>query len=196
VRCTSFLIFAAVGMLATSAAAQTAIDITTFIKDTTQAGTFVQDPDAPVSFRLAPGWNLINGIRWGDHESTLRFVETSSGIIVSLYYQSPLQPPYPADADAALRLGMQAKVLQRQREGITDYRVRPDSIRTRQVGGQPALSFIAEFASGEQTRVEYMLRVLGNGVKAHFFVIGIPATEDINAFCARLEPIASSLRIP
>jgi len=183
-------------MLATSATAQTNIDIITFIKDTTVAGIFIQDPDAPVSFRLPPGWNLINGIRWGDHEITLRFVETPSGIIVSLYYQLPLQPPFPEDADAALRLAMQAKVLQRQWEGITDYRVRPDSIRTRQVGDQPALSFIAEFASGDQTRVEYMLRVLGKRVKAHFFVMGIPTTEDINAFYERFEPIAASLRIP
>ncbi len=109
---------------------------------------------------------------------------------------SPLQPPYPQDAAASLRQGMEAKVLQRQQEGLPDYHVRPESVQARQVGGQPALSFIAEFTGQGQTRVEYMLRVLGKSTKAHFFVMGFPVTEDINAFCRRFEPIAASLRIP
>ncbi len=191
----SFLMLAAVGIAAGSVSAQS-VDLSSFIQNSTLGGTLVQDPEAPVSFTLAPGWKLTGGMRWGDHETTLRFVETPSGITVSLYYQYPLQPPFPADTDLALRQAMQAKVRQRQNEGLPDYRVRPDSIRTRQVGGQPALSFVAEFARGDQTRTEYMLRVLGKGAKAHFFVMGIPAAEDINAFCQRFEPIAASLRIP
>ena len=193
-----FLTFAAIGLLTTSAPAQNRdIDISAFIRNTSQAGTLIQDPAAPISFQLAPGWSLKNGIRWGDHESTLWFVEAASGITVALYYQSPLHPPFPGDAAAALRQGMEAKVLQRQRDnGISDYRVLPDSIQTRQVGGQPALSFIAQFTnSGGNTVGEYMVRVLGKSTKAHFFVVGIPA-NDISAFCRRLDPITESLRIP
>jgi hypothetical protein len=192
----SLFTLAASCLLATSAAAQTDIDIATFIKAVTSAQTLVQDPDGPVSFQLAPGWNLSRGIRWGDHETTLWFEEAGSHVTVTLYYQSPLQPPYPQDAAATLRQGMEAKVLQRQHDGFPDYHIRPDSIQNLQIGGQPALSFIAEFTGGGQSRVEYMLRVLGKSTKAHFFVMGIPATEDINAFCKRFDPIATSLRIP
>jgi hypothetical protein len=193
-----FLTFAAIGLLATSAAAQTAqtdIDISTFIKSATQGWTVIQDPEAPVSFQLAPGWNLDRGIRWGDHETTLWFGQAGSRITVALYYQSPLAQPYPQNAAAFLRQGMDAKVAQRQGEGFADYHVRPDSIQTLQVGGQPALSFIAEFNNGRQARAEYMLRVLGKSTKAHFFVMGIPA-EDIAAFVKSFDPIAETLRIP
>jgi len=65
---------------------------------------------------------------------------------------------------------MEAKVHERvEREGIVDYRIRPGSIQKRQVGGQPALSFIAEFTTQGEARV---------------------------AFCRRLEPIVASLNIP
>jgi hypothetical protein len=90
---------------------------------------------------------------------------------------------------------MNAKVRQRQKEGFPDYHVMPESVQSRQVGGQPALSFLGGFNQAGQPRVEYMVRVLGKSTKAHFFVIGIPATEDINAFCARFDQIALSLLI-
>jgi hypothetical protein len=189
-----FLAFAALA-LATSAAAQNAIDVTTFIKATFAGGTLLQDPDVPVSFQLTPGWVLRNGSRWGNHETTLSFGETQSGAEVALYYQYPLQAPYPKNVEAALVGGMNAKVRQRQKEGFPDYHVVPESVQTRQVGGQPALSFLGGFNQAGQPRVEYMVRVLGKNTKAHFFVIGIPATEDINAFCARFDQIALSLLI-
>jgi hypothetical protein len=193
----SILTLAAVGIFAASiCTAQTGIDVSSFVKETTKAGTLIQDPDAPVSFQLRPGWTLKDGSRWRDHETTLLFEEIASGITVSLYYQSPLQTPYLEGPDAALRQGMEDKVLQRQRAGLPDYHIRAESVELRQVGDQPALSFIAEFTSAGQTRYEYMLRVLGKTVKAHFFVMGIPANEDINAFCKRFEPIAAGLRIP
>jgi len=192
----SILTLTAVGIFAASiCTAQTGIDVSSFVKETTKAGTLIQDPDAPVSFQLRPGWTLNDGSRWGDHETTLLFEEIASGITVSLYYQSPLQTPYLEGPDAALRQGMEDKVLQRQRAGLSDYHIRAESVELRQVGDQPALSIIAEASAG-QTRYEYMLRVLGKTVKAHFFVMGIPANEDINAFCKRFEPIAASLSIP
>jgi hypothetical protein len=51
------------------------------------------DPDAPVSFQLAPGWTLAGGMRWGDHETTLRLQGAELLTMVSLYYQYPLQQP-------------------------------------------------------------------------------------------------------
>ncbi len=107
-----------------------------------------------------------------------------------------MQAPYPKDINAALVGGMNAKVRQRQKEGFRDYHVLAGSIQPRQIGGQPALSFLGGFTQAGQARAEYMVRVLGNGTKAHFFVIGIPPSEDINAFCARFDQIAPSLLIP
>jgi hypothetical protein len=193
-----FPAFASLSLLAASAVAQNpAIDVSTFIKSSTQTGTLVQDPEAPISFQLTPDWQLTEGARWGDHETTLAFVENESQLRVSLYYQYPLQERPSADPYQTLQQAMLAKVRERvERENIAEYHILPTSVQKRQVGGQPALSFIAEFTSQGQTRVEYMVRILGKNTKAHFFVMGIPATADIDAVCKRLEPIVTSLRIP
>jgi hypothetical protein len=168
-----------------------------FYQSTTPAGTLIQDPEAPISFQLAPGWALRNGMRWGDHETTLYFVETESEIPTAFYYQHPLQQQSATDPYEALRRAMEAKVHERvDREGMPDYHIRPGSVQKRQVGGRPALSFIAEFTSQGQSKVEYMVRVLGKNTKGHFFVMGIPASADIDAFSKRLEPIVASLLIP
>jgi hypothetical protein len=192
---TAILALTAIVLLAPSALARKT-DSAGFIRSETSAGTLIQDPDAPVSFELPPGWTLSSVTRWGNHETTLSFEETSSGITGALYYQYPLQPPFPKDDAASLRGGMLAKVRQLQREGLTDYHIRADSVQTREVGGQPVLSFVAEFTAQGQSRVEYMVRVLGKTTKAHFFVQGIPAASDINAFREGFDLIANSLQIP
>ena len=43
-------------------------------------------------------------------------MENASGITVALFYQSPLQPPCPEDAASTLRQGMEAEVVQVQRD--------------------------------------------------------------------------------
>ncbi len=71
---TPFLAIAALALAASAAAqnaaAQNAIDVTTFIKATFAGGALIQDPDAPISFQLTPGWVLRSGSRWGNHETT------------------------------------------------------------------------------------------------------------------------------
>ncbi len=38
-------------------------------------GNKVKDPDAPVSLELTAGWKLVDAVRWGDHETTLAFLD-------------------------------------------------------------------------------------------------------------------------
>src|SRR5689334_19247403 len=66
-------------------------------------GIVIQDPDAPISFRLPEGWTLLKGERWGDHETTLWFRDANSHLMLTLYYQYPLNPRTDGDAVVALR---------------------------------------------------------------------------------------------
>jgi hypothetical protein len=167
------------------------IHVTDFTQDGSSA---VKDPDAPVSFQLPQGWKLLGGTRWGDHETTLQLVDAESGIMVALYYQYPLQKPY-KDARASLLGGIDAKVRQRQGEGTMDYHVQSGSVHDLVVGGHPAASFVAEFTAADGTpEAEFMLRVLGEKTKAHFFLTMANGT-DFRALLERLAPLMVTLNV-
>jgi len=160
-------------------------------------GILIQDPDAPISFHPPKGWVLSKGQRWGDHETTLWFEDANSHLIFTLYYQYPLNPKTKIDAVTALRQAIDAKVNQRREsEGIADYHVREGSIQNLEVAGHPAMSYIGEFTQkdGAASR-EYMLRVLGNDAKGHFFVL-MPATADLDGAMKTIGAAATTLRLP
>jgi len=199
----TFLSYTALSLVALVVAAstgaaqqQTAIRVGDFTRSAADGRTLVKDPAAPALFELPKGWVLLDGVRWGDHETTLKLKEVYSNIEASFYYQFPVRNPNPADPAAALWGAMEAKVRQRRdKEGMVDYHIRPDSVLSRTVAGKPALSFFADFTNPQgEPAVEYMLRVLGGNVKAHFFLAS-PATAELDAFVKRLDAVADSLRI-
>jgi hypothetical protein len=165
-----------------------------FIEKTDASGTVVRDPDAPVSFGLPPEWVLIGGARWGQNETTLMFKDRDSGITAALYYQHPYQIPREHTADTELLSGMDNKVVLRQREGFTEYTIRAYTIQKRTVGDLPAISFVAQYTRDTHPKVEYMVRVLGSGTKAHFFVTLRPEV-DLNAFLKSFDGIVETLKI-
>jgi hypothetical protein len=108
------------------------------VEQFTLDGIHVKDPDAPVSFQLPPGWGLFSAMRWGSHETTLRLMDQKTHLMVSLYYQFPIQVIYPAEPEAFLVQGMNAKVVQRQNEeGFKDYRIRAGSVKNQVVDDWP-----------------------------------------------------------
>jgi hypothetical protein len=46
--------------------------------------TVVQEPNSPVSFRLPASWSVANVNHWGDHQTTIRFRQTTEGLGYSL----------------------------------------------------------------------------------------------------------------
>ena len=163
-----------------------------FIKD----GNVIQDPGAPVSLRLAPGWTLQQSSRLADSWTMLWFGKADEKITADIQYQYPLPAPYPADPDVALREEMDAKVrLRQERDGKKDYHVRPGSVQNRLVGGHPALSFIGEYTLQGRPFVDYTVRVLGKSTQAQFFV-AIPAKAEVDDFCKRFDLIVNTLQIP
>lgn len=196
-----YISLAAVVMAGSSASAQpqqTPIRVEDFIHAGENGVTLVKDPIAAVSFRLPQGWILRSGYRWGTYETTLTLRETSSNLTASLYYQYPLQTSRSSDADTALQGFVKMKARQRRdRDGLTDYRIREETIQRRTVAGRPALSYFAEFTSrgkGEPMS-EYMMSIMGANIKALCFVTE-PAAVNIDAFVKRLDAVAETLDIP
>jgi hypothetical protein len=150
------------------------------VRDFTGDGSSaVKDPDAPVSFELPQGWRLVSGHRWGEHETTLQLADAESGTRLALYYQYPLQKTF-ADARVALHQWIDMKVRQRRGEGLTDYHVQPGSARDLVIGGQPAESFVEEFTAAGKPEAEFILHVLGQTTKAHFFLRMAPLMVTLN----------------
>ena len=122
----AFLSFTASVLMVSALAAQPQIPIRleTFTSRSPQGVTLVKDPEAPVSFRLPNGWVLLEGVRWGNHETTLKIKEVYSNLVASFYYQFPLMTPRSPDPDKSFQGALQSKIRQRQREGLIDYHVR------------------------------------------------------------------------
>jgi hypothetical protein len=171
------------------------IDPDYFIKERSGDGIVVHDPSALVSFRLPRGWELSRGERWGDHETTLWFKDGDSQVLYTFYYQYPLNPPVTVDPDTSLRLSIENKIKQRREsEKISDYSVRSGSVRKRDIGGLPAMSYIGDFTISNRPQHEYMIRVLGKTTKGHFF-FALPDTADLEGAVRKLEDIAVTLRM-
>jgi hypothetical protein len=132
-------------------------------------------------------------VRWGDHEATLQLANAESGTRVALYYQYPVQKSF-KDARAALHGWIDLKVRQRQQKGLPDYHVQPGSIRDLIVGGQPTVSFVGDFTTHGTPEAEFVLRVLGQNTKAHFFLT-MSAGRDFEALLQRLAPLMVTLSI-
>jgi len=194
----AFLSFTASVLMASAVAAQpqTPIRIENFTSSGAQGVTLVKDPEAPVSFRLPNGWVLLEGVRWGNHETTLKIKEVYSNLVASFYYQFPLLTPRSPDPDKSFQGALQSKIRQRQREGLIDYHVREGSVQRRTVTGHPAQSFFAEFTGAQgDPWAEYMLNVRGANIKTLFFVTE-PSTVDLDSFAKRLDAVADTLDIP
>lgn len=194
----SFCSICSMLLLSFSAAAQqrTPIQPDDFTHEAGNGVTLVKDPLAPLSLELPRGWYLENGIRWGDHETTLQFREMKSFLAASLYYQYPLQTPLSSDAGTALKEFVEAKVRQRREiDGLSDYQVLHGSIHMRKVAGHPALSFYAEFTNPGPT-TQYVLHLTGAGIKLLFFVTAAADFAYIDSFVKRLDAVAETLKIP
>lgn len=100
-----------------------------------------------------------------------------------------IQPDFPATSTA-----MQAS-LQKALSDDSDKKIRPDSWQTRQVGGRPAVSYIAEDAPAmfNAKMTEYTVRVRGVSTCAEISVKVDP--KDFEVFRARFEPIVDTLTL-
>jgi len=149
-----------------------------------------------VSVSFPAGWKWSKTKRWGDHESTVVFKDPKGDRELKLYVKllKSAENLSPEDMDKKLMSEAEYKVVQRKRQGLSDYRIRPGTYQRRIVHHAPALSWVSEFTDDGEYMVEYLTRIRSVNSNALFFAF-IPADE-LEDFRKRVDPIIESLGIP
>ena len=186
----SRLLLIAVGLLAFRASAQKEVSVTDFAAGENK----FRDPDLGISFNLTPGWTLERATRWSNRETTLSFRDSRSQGFAGLYYESPAQREFPSNMEQAMRGAIDAKTRQRQAEGLQDYRVRPESIQSRVIGGEQAMSWVADYTGSGQKMADYFTRIRTRN--STLLLFSHMAAGELDSFRQRFEPILETLRAP
>jgi hypothetical protein len=157
------------------------------------------DPDFGVSFKLLPGWKIDKAGRWvddGEPATTVSLHDPQKEATAALYYRlfRGGETSTPQEIDRLLLAGVDAKISQRVRQGLEDYRLRPKSYEPRTVSGRRALSCVADYTEKKRSMAEHLTWVRTEVSLALFFT-RMPA-EKLDAFRERFNPIVKSLRIP
>lgn len=154
-----------------------------------------------VELTAPTGWSLE-----GDNESSGggQMVRFSSSDIQADALAVWMKPATAREADIAgmLRDGLARKA--QDRAGYIDWKVRPESVQTRVVGGQQALSAIADYseiggqASGTMTpglkMVEYLIWV--RSARNHICFFGRAKAADLAALQSGMDQLAATAVIP
>lgn len=162
-------------------------------------GTEYKDEDLGISFTLAPGWTAEEPRRWtdmGEDATTIRFGDPENQAFTGLYYRKfkNAEPLSPQAIDRALAEDLKAKISQRTREGLTDYHVQPKSEQSRVIGGQRALSCVADYSDHGQNMVEYLVWIQSAHTIAEFY--GRTSADGASDLRKRFDPIVETLRLP
>jgi erythromycin esterase-like protein len=154
-----------------------------------------RDPEFAVSVKLPKDWKIGRPFRWGDHETTAPLLAPENAEAGSLYFRIAPNPAKSEEETRKLLLTLPAtKAASRVTAGLSDYRLRPDSLEPRTVNGRPALSSIGEFTQNGEPMVEYLTWVSGAEANALFFA-RVP-TAGLTALRQRLDPIIETLNLP
>jgi hypothetical protein len=157
------------------------------------------DPNFGVSFKLLPRWKIEKAGRWNDDgelATTVSLHDPQKEAFAALYcrlFRSG-ETRTPQEIDRLLLAGVDAKISQRVRQGLVDYRIRPKSCEPRTIGGRRALSCVEDYTEKNRNMAEHLTWVRTEVSPALFFT-RMPA-EKLNAFRERFNPTIESLRIP
>jgi hypothetical protein len=86
------------------------------------------------------------------------------------------------------------KVVQRVNQGLTDYRIRPESHQARSIGGHPALSCIADFTQDGRNMAEYLTWTRSDSTFALFF--GRAPAPEFDSIRESFDRIIETLQVP
>jgi hypothetical protein len=161
----------------------------------------ISDSMYEVTTRYPVGWVIRGAARWGDHgnrATTIFFgAPDSAEASPNLYYRKFHAPMliFSGGAESWLRDEARRKVEQRvTKEGIADYKNRPESFVLREVGGHAALSWSADYTRSGDRWVEYLTAVLSENGLALFF-LQAPA-DQIKLVVPKYEQMIIALRMP
>lgn len=155
----------------------------------------VRDADYGVTLTCPPGWELVDGMRWGELESTLYLeVKEHREVFVGVYYQAYYEPFTPEIGFETWLTTQAARkaVLRARNDGHQNYANRASSFVHRTINGSPALTYIADY-SNAKAWCELLTHIASPTGHVLFFV-KVPA-EKVVAITPAYEALVTSARL-
>ena len=141
-----------------------------------------------IEFNVPAGWKLEGDTDSSDSGQIVIVSQPNSMRSLAVWLKP--DPTAPADMAAKLKHDVDRKHEDRDAGWV----IRPSSVQMRSVGGQQAITAIADYKEGGNTMVEYMTWVRSTKGRAFFF--GSAKTEDLAAVQGAIEQMLASALIP
>jgi hypothetical protein len=143
-----------------------------------------------VQFTLPPDWVIVSQ-GWAGGGGQMVFLrDTVSNVIGTVWLKA--RPIDPADIPALLNRRLDNRI--KERNNFEGYKYRSESVRQSTIGGQPALSAVADYLRNGQQMVEYVTWIEGPKSRV-LFNSRMPATA-LPGFQSRFDALIQSAVVP
>lgn len=148
-----------------------------------------QDAKVGLSLSASPGWAIRPEETVAKDETSISLLDPESKLSMDIWAKQTITAP--AEIAHELRTSLD-KRSEHRADSLKGWRVRPETIQTRQIGGNQSLSCVAEFMRGNDKMIEYMTWVRTEHTNLLFAADG-PAS-DLDEFHKRLDPIIETVK--
>jgi hypothetical protein len=143
-----------------------------------------------IQFTLPSDWIVVSQERASSSVETVWLRDTVSNIVATVWLKARTADS--SNIPAMLERRLDSKAI--QRNNFEGYKYRPESVQHSTIGGQPALSAIADYVRTGQQRVEYLTWIDGEKSRV-VFAARLPASE-LPGFQSRFEAVIESAVVP
>lgn len=143
-----------------------------------------------IQFNVPGDWTIVSQHWSTEGAQTVMLRDTVTNVVAVAWLKA--RKANPADIPAILDHRLDSKLM--QRNNFEGYKYRPQSVQHTTIGGQPALSGVADYVRAGQARVEYFTWIDGEKSRV-VFSARMPAPE-LAAFQPRFEDLIQSAMVP
>ena len=158
-----------------------------------QVGRY-HNPATGIEFTLPAGWSVVKTTPTSDNGDTVTLMDAVSKREAAVWMRAEKHPTLRTQDGQIPKLllaALDAKAA--SRTNLTGYQVRSDSIQPRVIGGQQALSAVADYTQNGHPMVEYLTWIFSP--KAHALFYGRAPAASLDAFRARLDEVVVSYQL-
>lgn len=156
-----------------------------------------KDPVYGVSLSYPSGWEVRDAQRWGkdNKENTLFLAAVWPSESRPSVYWAPLnEKPEPGKEEAYFRMVAERKAASRVASGMSDYANVAGSFEFFQIGGRPAMRYLARYTIRGKPVAEFFTRVLGEQTMVMLFVQMPP--DELASLRPELDRMMATVRLP
>jgi hypothetical protein len=149
-----------------------------------------RDGGTGLSLTAPAGWLFLENGNAPSNETSVSMLDPTGRAFAAIWART--EKAEKSAIATMLREGVDAKVRDRS-AFLKNYQVRPESVQPRAIGGQQALSCIADYEEQGRKMSEYLIWITAEKHRALFFA-RVPQSE-MDAFRARFDAIVETARI-